>query len=123
MKSPFSTLVGLLAIIAMVAGAWVQGLAQATPRHSGLLAVELCADGESAVVYLDERGRPVDPETCGTRLCPDCIPVPQLAVASGPALIAEMTLTAFAAVFAERAVRGDRHAAAKLPRGPPLALT
>ena len=123
MRHPFRILAGLLVVLALVAGAWVQGLAQAMPRVSELMAVELCADGQTAVVFLDDGGRPVELASCGAELCHDCIPVPLLAVATGPATMGEKTFGLFTMVCAERAVRGGRSSSAKPPRGPPLALT
>lgn len=119
MKRPFAALAALLAILALIAGAWMQGLAQGRPRASELVAMEICADGQIAVVIVDANGRPVAPGDCGLEMCLDCIPVPPLAVVTGPALLAAPSFALVSVVSCERTVRAGCHHAAKLPRGPP----
>jgi len=119
MKGPLSALATLLTVLALIAGAWGQGHAQARPRAAELLAVDLCAEGARAVVLLDARGRPVAPEDCGPLLCPDCIPVPPLAVAGGPAGLAAAAAAAAAPTLRDLIVRAGHPHPARPPRGPP----
>ena len=56
MKCPFNSLAVMLTVLALILGAWAQGLAQSRPHAAELIAVEICAEGGSYEILLDSRG-------------------------------------------------------------------
>lgn len=122
MKCPLSLVVSLLAVFALIAGAWSHGHAQARPRASELHSVVICGGAGAQTLLLDARGLPVQPENCAQGLCPDCLPVPPLAVTTAGGMSAPSNSSDQAMSFAASPVTNDHRHPAKLPRGPP-ALT
>lgn len=121
MKYPLSPLTGLLTVFALIVGAWAQGYAQARPRAEALLSVVICAGNGAQTVLLDSRGLPVRPEDCAQGLCPDCLPVPPLAVHAERAVPAYSGRSSPATALAPTPVNPVLHHSAQLPRGPPAA--
>lgn len=122
MKCPFSPVVSLLAVFALLVGAWAHGYAQAQPRATELHSVVICADAGPETVLLDARGLPVQPDDCAQGLCPDCLPVPPLAITAAGGTGANSDSAAATMAAAPWPTSPGHHHPAKLPRGPP-ALT
>lgn len=122
MKCPLLTLSSLLTVLALLVSAWAHGYAQAQPRAADLLSVVICADTGEETVHLDARGLPVAPEDCAQGLCPDCLPVPPLAIAAAGDAGAAPDRVRMLTTVAPGPMNAGHHHPAQLPRGPP-ALT
>lgn len=122
MKRPFAFLAGILAILALLAGAWVHGHAQARPRMHELAAVVLCADGQEVTLLVNLLGRPVAPADCAPDFCADCLLVSPLAVGGEAAALATPAFMTSATLVPDRIAPADPSHAAFLPRGPPPSI-
>lgn len=113
---------GALLVVAMTLASLAQGYAQArgTPDVDGLLAVVLCADGETQVVYLNDDGVPVEPDRCMSDLCAACLS--SVVHATAPAtgrIAARGAWRMWRAPMAERVLPVSAFVAGFHPRGPP----
>lgn len=122
MKRPFSSLAGLLAILALLAGVWVHGHAQARPRMHELAALVLCADGQEVTLLVDALGRPVAPPDCAPEFCADCLLVSPLAVGGEAAALAALAFTTNATLLPDRIAPADPAHAVFQPRAPPPSI-
>lgn len=102
----------LAAVLALAS----QSLAVARANGAaGGLAVEICAEGGTATVILDARGKPVGP----VHLCPDCVAALAYALPAAAVQPARPAGAALTVALPPGQSRHARHPPAPPARGPP----